>query len=149
MSEIQKKNPFLEYSEVVPTDEAAAAVKLLIKEAQAAHKRAIIFKEKLAKAKAEKEQADKERAAKEQAAIDAARAHIIKTIATIPRNSGQSTLRPAARNSEITLTSSDKNPFYLPDQSISVQSFATDAAVAVIALTFTFLMLIDTIPFLS
>ena len=149
MGEIQN-NPFLEGSEEVSVEEAAMAAKLLAEEVQVARTRSIKTKEKVAKAKAAREKADRERAAKEQAAMEATRAQIIRTIANIPKNTGKSSLRPAApqlkSNSEI---AANRNPFAVAEATNGIQSLAADLVVTATALIFTILLLLDTIPFLS
>ena len=89
-------NPFLEDSKEVPREEVIAAAKELAKEAATARSRTSEIKEKAYQARSEKEAALKAKADQLAAEVEKARAHLVKTVAGIPKPSDTSYVRPEA-----------------------------------------------------
>lgn len=148
MSQISN-NPFLEDSEPVPDEEVAAAAKALAEEAALIRSRADEIKEKAAKAKAQKEAARKAELARIEAEVAAARAQVIKTVASIPKAS-ERLIRPAPPpktedsvlgSGEVVASGSGK--FFSSDNLLGMLSLTSDLVIALIAVTFTFLIFKD------
>ncbi len=146
MSEMPN-NPFLEGSEKIPDEEAQAAAKALAEEAAAVRAKSHEIKEKAAKARVAKEAARKAEIARMDAEIKAARDQLIKTVASIPRASGETIIRPAPPpESEAAVLStgsletpgSSKNN--LLDAPVSLPGLICDAVAAAAAITFVFLI---------
>ena len=140
-------NPFLEGSEKIPDEEIQATAKALAEEAAAIRARAHEIKEKAAKARYAKEAARKAEIARMEAEIKAARDQVIKTVASIPKNSGTPTLRPAppptSEASVLTSGTLETSGFgndNLLKEPVSILSFICDAASAAAAITFVFLI---------
>ena len=137
-------NPFIEGSVQVPDEEVAAAAKALAEEAALVRSKADEIKERAAKARAEKEAARKAEIARMEAEVEAARAQVIKTVASIPKASDRPTIRPVPPNIETTGSDSKIasesdifSSFYNPSCSLSL---ATDIVLTLITVTFTFLI---------
>ena len=141
MDDIQY-NPFLEGSEEVPEKEATAAALALIEEAAATRAKSSEIKERAAEARARKEAARKAEIARIEAEVEAARARIIKTVASIPKTSERPTVRPVPPDLETAGPNSSvvSGSFLSLDYPVRTLDLATDIALAAIAATFTLLM---------
>ena len=141
-------NPFLEGSEEVSDQEVLAAAKALAEEAAAVRAKTSEIKEKAARARVEKETARKLEQSRIEAEIEAARAQVVKTVASIPKASDRPTIRPAPPKNLETFalgeaTSSGAGKFYLTNSPAGILSIVLDAVVAAIVVTFTFLIFQD------
>ena len=135
-------NPFLEGSEPVPDEEAVAAAKALYEEAALKRAKTSEIKERAAKARAEKEAARKAEILRVEAEIEAARARLVKTVASIPKRFDRPTIRPVPPDLETvgpgSSIASGSGGFFSSDH--STLNLIADAALAAIAVTFTFLI---------
>lgn len=145
MSQIAN-NPFLEGSEPVPDEEVAAAARALAEEAALVRSKADEIKERAEKARARKEAARKAELARIEAEVAAARAQVIKTVASIPRAS-ERLIRPAPPpNTEASVlgsgevVTSGSGKFFSADNLLGILSLTSDLIIALVAVTFTFLI---------
>ncbi len=143
------ENPFLEGSEEVPTEEVQTAAIALAEEAIEIRAKASEIKQKAAYERARKEALREAEQAKIDAEIAAAREHLIKTVASIPKVSGQQTLRPAPPSPETYAPGSTIVSYpggnYVPflDNDVSIPVLVLDAVAAVAAFTFTLLTFME------
>ena len=137
-------NPFIEGSEEISDEEAAVAAKALAEEAASMRAKTVEIKKRAAEARVQKEAARKAEIARIEAELATTRAQVIKTVASIPRASDNSTLRPvppdletAGPDSSIT---SSSGSFFSLDNPVSTLDLIIDIGLAAIAITFTFLI---------
>lgn len=140
-------NPFLEGSEQVSEEEAHAAAEALAKEAAVIRARASEIKEKAAKARVAKEAARKAELIRTEAELAAARAQVIKTVASIPKASNKPTIRPTPppRSETLVLSSgsvvtSDSQKTSLLEEPVGILDIMLDTASAAVAVTSAFLI---------